>query len=132
MLPDIEPRPGESGHVAACGTIGTSCGIVDCSMAKNNYGINGSPNSHIAHPAGLPCFGSLPEFVSRGDVIPAGDIFLRVGNHRGPNSGFGVRHIWAEHENELVRLLQNQKRYLRIVDIYLNSSKRKKELGFFC
>ena len=35
-------------------------------------------------------------------------------------------------ENELVRLLQNQKRYLRIVDIYLNSSKRKKELGFFC
>lgn len=73
-------------------------------MAKNNYGINGSPNSHIAHPAGLPCFGSLPEFVSRGDVIPAGDIFLRVGNHRGPNSGFGVRHIWAEHEKELVRL----------------------------
>lgn len=73
-------------------------------MAKNNYGIDGSPNSHVAHPSGLPCYGSLPEFVSRGDVIPAGDIYLRVGNHRGPNSGFGVRHIWAEHEKELVRL----------------------------
>lgn len=68
---------------------------------NNNYGILGAPNDNIAHPNGLPCYGRVPEMHSRGDVIPAGDIFLRVGRHIGPNRGFGVRHIWAEHEREL-------------------------------
>lgn len=35
-------------------------------------------------------------------------------------------------ENELVRLLQYMKRYIRIVDIYSNGDKRRKALGFFC
>lgn len=72
--------------------------------APNNYGVAGSPNSAIAHPDGLDCYGRVPEINSKGDVIPAGDIFLRVGRHIGPNRGFGVRHIWAEHEQELVKL----------------------------
>lgn len=77
-------------------------------MAKNNdYGVVGSPNSAIAHPDGLACYGRVPEINSKGDVIPAGDIFLRAGKHIGPNRGFGVRHIWAEHENELLGLGYN-------------------------
>ena len=35
-------------------------------------------------------------------------------------------------ENELVLLLQYKKRYKRIIEIYLNSDKRRKEVGFFC
>ena len=35
-------------------------------------------------------------------------------------------------ENELVKLLQYKKRYKRIIDIYANGEKRRKEAGFFC
>ncbi|WP_201786739.1 hypothetical protein [Serratia symbiotica] len=67
--------------------------------ADKNYGVVGTPNSPIAHPDGLKCYGHVPEIHSRGDYIPSasGDIFLRAGRHTGPNKGFGVRHIWAEH-----------------------------------
>lgn len=75
--------------------------------APNNYGVVGSPNSAIAHPDGLDCYGRVPEMNSKGEIIPAGDIFLRVGRHTGPNRGFGVRHIWAEHEYELTSLGYN-------------------------
>ncbi|PWC17204.1 hypothetical protein DDT52_16450 [Brenneria roseae subsp. roseae] len=64
----------------------------------------GSPNSSVSHPDGHACYGRVPEIKSKGDYIPAGNIFLRVGRHTGPNKGFGVRHIWAEHESELVKL----------------------------
>lgn len=40
--------------------------------APNNYGVAGSPNSAIAHPDGLNCYGRVPEINSKGDVIPAG------------------------------------------------------------
>lgn len=73
-------------------------------MPVNHYGVVGSPNSPIIHPDGLKCYGKIPEIDAQGDVIPAGDIFLRAGRHTGPNRGFGVRHIWAEHERELTRL----------------------------
>lgn len=74
-------------------------------MAKDkNYGIDGTPNSTVNHPDGLTCYGRIPELYSRGDIIQAGNIFLRVGRHIGPNRGFGVRHIWAEHEKELKKL----------------------------
>ncbi|MGR7213992.1 hypothetical protein ACU605_25155 [Klebsiella aerogenes] len=66
--------------------------------------IAGSPNSPIAHPDGLACYGRVPEIETKNDFIPAGDIFLRVGRHTGPNRGFGVNHIWAEHEKELAQL----------------------------
>lgn len=72
--------------------------------APNNYGVVGSPNSTIVHPDGLECYGRVPDINSKGDYIPAGDIYLRVGRHTGPNRGFGVRHIWAEHEQELTKL----------------------------
>lgn len=29
-------------------------------------------------------------------------IHLLEGRHHGPNSGFGVSHIWAEHKNEII------------------------------
>lgn len=73
-------------------------------MSVNDYGVAGSPNRQIAHPDGLACYGRIPEINSQGDIISAGDIFLRAGRHTGPNRGFGVRHIWAEHKTELTRL----------------------------
>lgn len=73
-------------------------------MPLNEFGVVGSPNSAIAHPDGLECYGRIPEINTQGDVIPAGEIFLRAGRHTGPNRGFGVRHIWAEHQTELTRL----------------------------
>lgn len=73
-------------------------------MANNDYGIAGSPNSNINHPDGLHCYGQIPEISTKRDRIPGGEIFLRTGRHTGPNRGFGVRHIWAEHEKELVSL----------------------------
>ncbi|EPY0179491.1 hypothetical protein ACW3ST_004943 [Salmonella enterica subsp. salamae serovar 42:b:e,n,x,z15] len=69
--------------------------------------IAGSPNSPIAHPDGLACYGRVPEIETKNDFIPAGDIFLRKGKYTGLNSGFGVNHIWAEHEKELAQLGYN-------------------------
>lgn len=73
-------------------------------MVGNNYGVTGSPNCDIKHPDGLDCYGQIPEIISKGDRIPAGKIFLRAGRHTGPNKGFGVRHIWAEHSKEMKKL----------------------------
>ncbi len=70
-------------------------------VSRNDYGVQGSPNSPIAHPNGFECYGRIPEIIKGKDQIPAGDIFLRIGRHSGPNRGFGVRHIWAEHQIEL-------------------------------
>lgn len=69
----------------------------------NNYGVVGSPNDNVAHPDGLGSYGRIPHINSKGDIIPAGDIYLRKGRHTGPNKGFGVRHIWAEHSKEMER-----------------------------
>lgn len=73
-------------------------------MTSKDHGVFGSPNQNVTHPAGLACYGMIPEIVSKGEWIPAGEIFLRVGRHTGPNRGFGVRHIWAEHEKELTKM----------------------------
>nr|WP_172684606.1 hypothetical protein [Salmonella enterica] len=73
--------------------------------APNNYGVAGSPNSAIAHPDGLDCYGRVPEINSKGDVIPAGDIFLRVGRRYWPVTGALVFAISGlSHEQELVKL----------------------------
>ena len=69
----------------------------------NEYGVVGSPNDNVAHPDGLECYGRIPEINSKGDIIPAGNIYLRKGRDTGPNKGFGVRHIWAEHSKEMER-----------------------------
>jgi hypothetical protein len=56
----------------------------------------------IPHPEGGFKFGALVEMRAPGTVIPAGDIFLFRGRHTGPNRGFGMDHIWAEHEQEML------------------------------
>ena len=66
-----------------------------------DYGVVGSPNQCVLHPTGGSIYGSVPEMNSRGIILPGGDIQLRIGNHFGPHNGFGVRHIWAEHEVEM-------------------------------
>ena len=52
-------------------------------------------------PSGGICFGQVREAKSRDVIIPAGEIRLARGQHRGPNSGFGAKHIWAEHQAEM-------------------------------
>lgn len=65
----------------------------------------GNKNAPVDHPVnGGLSFGYIPEINHRGEVIPGGEIHLRVGRHHGPNRGFGINHIWLEHANELRRL----------------------------
>ena len=45
----------------------------------------------------------MPEAKLSGIVIPPGPIHLPQGRHRGPHSGFGVAHIWAEHADEIIK-----------------------------
>ena len=47
-------------------------------------------------------FGNISEHTSKGTTIPAGEIRLRNGKHFGVNRGFGVEHIWAEHQKEML------------------------------
>lgn len=63
------------------------------------------PAHRILHPVtGSVCFGQLEVMRSRGEVVPAGEIYLPAGKHHGPNHGYGVRHIWAEHAVQLSKL----------------------------
>lgn len=66
-------------------------------------------NTFIKNPASQNnlVYGSIPEIKFRDDYFVSGDIFLRYGEHRGPNKGFGVVHIWAEHEKELKQIGYN-------------------------
>jgi hypothetical protein len=50
---------------------------------------------------GLSSFGKLDEMRSGSIIFPAGDIYLKTGEHSGPHRGFGVAHILAEHGNEI-------------------------------
>jgi hypothetical protein len=55
-------------------------------------------NHSVNNPqTGTPSFGVFPEINFRGTKFEAGHIYLRYGKHIGPNRGFGVDHIWAEH-----------------------------------
>jgi hypothetical protein len=43
-------------------------------------------------------FARVPAINVRGGIsFPAGEVFLRYGDHFGYNSGFGFQHIWREH-----------------------------------
>ena len=35
--------------------------------------------------------------------MPAGDIYLTLGRHFGPNRGFGANHIWVDHLQEIAK-----------------------------
>ncbi len=57
----------------------------------------------ILHPdSGLVSWGRVVVTSSRLKQ-DGGEIFLRAGKHKGPHSGFGVRHIWMEHGHELIK-----------------------------
>ena len=55
----------------------------------------------ILHPGGGYKFGALEQMRAPGLIIPQGDIFLFHGRHTGANRGFGSKHIWAEHQQEM-------------------------------
>ena len=49
-------------------------------------------------------FGVIPYMIKGHDEFSEGIIQLRIGKHIGPNKGFGVEHIWIEHNKELIKL----------------------------
>jgi hypothetical protein len=49
-------------------------------------------------------FGRIPQLRLVGITYPESRIQLFVGRHIGPNKGFGARHIWAEHRNEMAQV----------------------------
>ncbi|MBB1248524.1 MULTISPECIES: hypothetical protein [unclassified Rhizobium] len=56
----------------------------------------------VPHPiTGGLTFGQVPPCVTRGVHLPGGEIRLLIGRHIGPNHGYGLRHIWAEHAKEM-------------------------------
>lgn len=60
-------------------------------------------NQFVVNPVSLtPSFGTFPEINSRGVVFSEGEIYLKYGEHRGANRGFGLEHIWAEHQRHLI------------------------------
>jgi len=63
-------------------------------MCKNNLILNPATSDYV--------FGRMPPIKYKGKIhYQEGLIYLRHGEHRVPNKGFGVQHIWAEHEVEL-------------------------------
>jgi len=64
---------------------------------------NKNKNKYVVNPVSLtPSFGTFPAINSRGVVFFEGEIYLKYGEHSGPNRGFGLEHIWAEHESYLI------------------------------
>jgi hypothetical protein len=53
---------------------------------------------------GLPVFGIVPKLRLFGNDLSEAPILLPLGRHIGPNRGYGVRHIWAEHQVEMHRI----------------------------
>jgi hypothetical protein len=72
-------------------------------------------NTKINNPAtGKLEFGYLPEIIKPTQKlhVEAGNIYLKFGEHTGKNRGFGMTHIWIEHQSELIKL-----GYLTIDDV---------------
>jgi hypothetical protein len=60
-------------------------------------------NEYVVNPVSqTPSFGTFPRIDSKGIVFLEGEIYLKYGEHRGPNRGFGMEHIWAEHQDSLI------------------------------
>lgn len=56
------------------------------------------PLTFIAAPTGQLSYGNVPLITLRGgEVIEAGEVRLRFGEHWGPNHGYGIHHILQEH-----------------------------------
>jgi hypothetical protein len=58
---------------------------------------------------GNTVFGILPPLRLGGLVVEEAGVLLFEGRHVGPNRGWGLAHIWAEHQPELRRLGYEQK-----------------------
>lgn len=58
-------------------------------------------NALVSHPSGSLSFGTIPEMPAF--ALPGGEIYLRVGVHKGENRGFWIRHIWAAHRSDLLK-----------------------------
>lgn len=56
-------------------------------------------NTLVSAPCGSFSFGSIPQMPAFG--LPGGEVYLRVGVHKGENKGFGVRHIWEAYRRDL-------------------------------
>jgi hypothetical protein len=72
-------------------------------------------NTKICNPtSGRLEFGYLHEIIKPALklYIEAGSIYLKYGEHTGKNRGFGMTHIWEEHQIELIKL-----GYLSIDDV---------------
>ncbi|MGL5596802.1 MAG: hypothetical protein ACRDDA_01495 [Aeromonas sp.] len=74
----------------------------------------GAETLKINPKTGTTSFGTLPELtLSRGLVIPAGDIILKDGRiwreKKGTLGGFGAKHIWQDHRRELIEHGYNTK-----------------------
>ncbi|MCA0205832.1 MAG: hypothetical protein LCH92_15915 [Proteobacteria bacterium] len=60
-----------------------------------------SRNHQLQHPSGADHFGLLDDMRSGAFRLPAGPVLLLMGEHFGPNRGWGARHIWHEHQREI-------------------------------
>lgn len=54
--------------------------------------------SLILHPNGGFSFGTVPAMPAYG--LPGGDIYLKYGEHRGHQKGWGAHHIWSAHQKD--------------------------------
>ena len=63
--------------------------------------LNLKENVLVSHPSGSFSFGTIPEMPKF--ALPGGEIYLRVGVHKGDNKGYGIRHIWEAHQKDLSR-----------------------------
>ena len=60
-------------------------------------------NKYIINPyTGTPVFGVIPLIKNKSYCFPEGEIFLKYGEHRGANRGWGLKHIWKEHEKDML------------------------------
>jgi hypothetical protein len=60
------------------------------------------PNRRLINPGtGTEVFGTFPALISKYKDFDQGPIYLKEGSHSGPNKGHGIKHICAEHFNEI-------------------------------
>jgi hypothetical protein len=72
--------------------------VVHVNQAQPAAAIKISKNKAIANPrTGTFDWGQFPETDVDGYVFEAGPIRLRYGEHRGPNNGYGLAHIFEAH-----------------------------------
>ncbi len=62
-------------------------------------------NLCVINPStGSISFGIVPKIKVPGLICEQAEIHLFEGRHWGPHSGFGKKHIWAEHQTEMQQM----------------------------